>query len=215
MLFELSFIYLMFTQQIVTHFVSFIDVFCQIALFFQPLIKFFIVGFYLFMYSIDKYVNYIISSDDFISTDMNSDSNEEIEYVILHPLDDYQKAFNTSILKSYKNVGHVYMTYKKTLRPFEQMYKNSVYLPQLYNALNESLLDKFHNIYLLICSLQIVKYTSNKIKMYMLQKTFKILLSNPQLQNNIINVVKNMNIRHYPIINVKTQQLNSTNKKEM
>ena len=203
MLFELSFMYFIFNFQIVHYFVFFMDVIGQFALIFSPLIKFLIICFYLSLLAVDTYMNYIINSVDFISTEMAFDSNEEIPVVILEPLSDYEKAYNTSMLKKLQGFGNVYLIYKKLVRPLELLYKRTIYLPLLYSTMNEHFINKLYECYNFICSLWITIYLVNKVKMYFIRKTISTVMNNPHIQTNIMEMVRNMNTPN-KTINVNT-----------
>lgn len=214
MLFELSFVYFIFNFQIVHYFVFFMDVIGQFALILSPFIKFLIICFYLLLLAVDTYMDHIINSDDFISTEMAFDLNEDIAIVILQPLSDYKKAYNTSALKNLQSFGNVYLTYKKLVRPLELLYKNTKYLPPLYSAINEHLINKLYICFNFICSLWITKYMVNKVKMYFIRKTISTVMNNPQIQTNIMGMIKNMNTSN-KTINVNTAKQDQTRELKM
>jgi len=204
MLFELSVIYLIIKLPFVQFFTYIINVLCQIINFFSPIIKMFVISCFLLFVGIESYMNYILSSDNFISTEMEEDEDDEHNYIKLHPLNDYTVVYKSSILKNYENMGNIYLMCKDKLRPIEKLYAQNENLVEIYKSMNNYLIKMIYGIYTFIVSLQITKYVMNKIKMYFIRKTFQTMMSN---KDGLLNFAQMMNQQMKNNNNINTTEI--------
>ena len=136
----------------------------------------YLLAFLLFIYlMLDKYVNYVISTPDYVSCEVEADEHDEdhdqVQFT-LHSMQEYEHAVENKycVLKDIKLIKYFYKGTKSIMYPIDTLYKKSeyIYIPRVVNKLDQILWCVYCTIFNFVRNLSPVKKITNKVTGYMI-----------------------------------------------
>lgn len=134
----------------------------------------YLLAFLLFIYlMLDKYVNYVISTPDYISCEVELEETDmdNVQFT-LHSKKEYNYAIESKycILRESKSLKYFYKGFKTIVHPVDQLYKKSekIYLPYLVNKSDQFLWYVYCAIFNCVRNLPPIKKLTNKMTGYLI-----------------------------------------------
>lgn len=138
------------------------------------------LGLYCFYYICNRYVNYVIESPNYISNNMDDDSDAKTEYSTCYRLQEYIDASesNLSFISNKKYIVMLYKHIKYSAYPFELLYhkSNIINLPRFIKHCDNIYSTQIIKICVFIMELRFFKYCTQKIKTLIIKKMTPILM---------------------------------------
>jgi hypothetical protein len=165
------------------------------------------MSYYLFYLLIDWYLIGIMNSDDFNSTDMNMDDDDELYKI--YPYADYKIAYSQSLIASFTYIYYAYFLIKNMFVNVDNIIKNSSYIKYVYCNLDYIIKITCEDL----SNLRVLKLAYSKIKTFIIIRSIKYFMSNPKIFMTARNIIKNIKENNKEnIINVSTTLLTEQNK---
>jgi hypothetical protein len=140
-------------------------------------------------------MNSIINSDDFITTNMDYEEDDTESTIVLHPLKDYDKAYNKSLISYFKYLKTVYISIKYCIRGFEIVYKFSENkdIPYIYKKVDELYVKILYENLNQIYYFYPVQFVITNIKSFIYKRAFNYILKALPYYIKVISKLQNLN----------------------